>query len=71
MDGKRLGRDFKLYGLMEMTSDLQVAIADFAVVLFKINQEHPGSFQLIRPEIENWKNVFDGEMQQKWIELWG
>lgn len=69
VDGVRVGRDFRLYGLMAAVSSLGNALSDFALVLLQIKSQYPDSFEIIRSTVEDWKRHFP-QLESQWIDLW-
>lgn len=72
LDEKRLGRDFKLYGLMATVNDDNLAhpLADFAAVLMAVMSNVPEAFEAVRSTVEGWSEHFPTEHQPGWIDLW-
>lgn len=70
MDEFRLGRDFKVYGFMQQIESSQMAIADFAHVLMEIKYVYPDIFNSVKERVDDWKNFFDENMQEDWINMW-
>jgi hypothetical protein len=70
-EDSRVGRDFKLYALMEKTSSTQAAIGDFASVLMSIKSSSPEAFSAISEDVIGLKVIFDESIHQDWVDLWG
>lgn len=84
VDEIRVGRDFRLYGLMAIVSSrldevtngnagtrggIGNALADFALQLLHIKHIAPDSFEAVRTTVESWQQYFPGNEQQ-WLDLW-
>lgn len=70
LDGKRTGRDFKVYGFMAKMGGEGAALADFAGVLMAVKGEAAEAFEAVRPRVEGWSSIFPAEQRGAWVELW-
>ncbi len=70
LDGKRHGRDFKLYGFMSKLEGVGAALADFAEVLTVVKCKTPEVFESVLEIVISWDQFFDVDMREGWRKLW-
>lgn len=70
LDGRRIGRDIRLYNFMAEVGGTGPAIADFALILMSIKQILPAAFEAVRADVIALDVWFDESNREGWRGLW-
>lgn len=70
LDGKRISRDFQLYGLMARIGGVQDALSDFSYVFCILKKQTPRAYEDVKPHIQDWDKHFEEKLRADWRAMW-
>ncbi len=66
---RRVGRDFRLYAMLEAAGPGQ-GLGDFATVALAVRNAEPAAFDTVLPSLLAMGEGLDEDAQRAWIEIW-
>lgn len=69
-NGRRLGRDFRMYAFMAKIAGPGQALADFAPVMMVIEKNVPAAFHVVREDVIGLRDLVAPKFQDEWSAIW-